>query len=150
MRSAHWIAQGVGRGFAHAVGVPLMALAAATLLAGCASTGAKPAGEPAPAMSVNSAAGAVLTDQHGMTLYTYDEDDPGASNCTGLCAAAWPPLMAQDGAQPTGHLTVISRPDGSKQWAKDGMPLYTYNQDKKPGDIRGEGVEGTWHIVRPD
>ncbi|HVJ42815.1 MAG TPA: hypothetical protein VM639_15030 [Dongiaceae bacterium] len=130
--------------------LPLAGLAAITLLAGCSSMGGQMTGVPAPSMSMNSAAGAVLTDQHGMTLYTYDEDNPGASSCTGLCAAAWPPLMAQDGAQPTGHLAVISRPDGSKQWAKDGMPLYTYSQDKKPGDIRGEGLEGTWHIVRPD
>ncbi|HWT96250.1 MAG TPA: hypothetical protein VN229_01500 [Terriglobales bacterium] len=128
-------------------------LAAITLLAGCSSTGmggGQPVGEPAPSKSVSSAAGAVLTDESGMTLYTYDEDTSGSSSCTGMCAAAWPPVYAQDGAQPAGHLTVIARPDGSKQWAKDGMPLYTYDQDKKAGDIKGDGVEGTWHIVRPD
>jgi predicted lipoprotein with Yx(FWY)xxD motif len=127
-------------------------LAAVTLLAACADTGGSRAmmGEPAPTKSVKSAAGAILTDQNGMTLYTYDGDVGGSSSCTGLCAAAWPPVMAQDGAQPTGHLTVIARPDGSKQWAKDGMPLYTYDQDKKAGDIKGDGLEGTWHIVRPD
>lgn len=128
----------------------LMASAAALLLAGCASGGGHMAGEPAPTMGHPSAAGAVLTDQHGMTLYTYDEDTAGASSCTGMCASAWPPVYAQDGAQPSGHLTVVTRPDGSKQWAKDGMPLYTYAQDKSPGEIKGDGVEGTWHIVRPD
>lgn len=127
-------------------------LAAVTLLTACADMGGGQAmmGEAAPNRSVNSAAGAILADQNGMTLYTYDEDMGGTSSCTGLCAAAWPPVYAQDGAQPTGHLTVIARPDGSKQWAKDGMPLYTYEQDKKAGDIKGDGLEGAWHIVRPD
>jgi predicted lipoprotein with Yx(FWY)xxD motif len=132
--------------------IPLAGMALA-LLAGCSSLGmggGQAAGEPAPTKSTNSAAGAVLTDQNGMTLYTYDEDMSGSSSCTGLCAAAWPPVYAQDAAQPAGHLTVVARPDGSKQWAKDGMPLYTYDQDKKPGDIKGDGVEGTWHIVRPE
>jgi predicted lipoprotein with Yx(FWY)xxD motif len=124
-------------------------LTAATFLAGCASD-SHPAGEPAPTKTVNSNAGMVLTDQNGMTLYTYDEDDTNTSNCTGLCAIAWPPLFAADGAAPTGHLTVITRPNGSKQWAQDGKPLYTYYQDKKSGDITGDHVEGTWHLVRPE
>jgi predicted lipoprotein with Yx(FWY)xxD motif len=36
----------------------------------------------------------VLADARGMTLYTYDKDEPGKSNCNGLCAHFWPPLRA--------------------------------------------------------
>jgi predicted lipoprotein with Yx(FWY)xxD motif len=125
-------------------------LTAATLLTGCATSDTHPAGEPAPGMSVNSAAGAVLADQKGMTLYTYDEDDTNTSNCTGMCAVAWPPVFAPDGATASGHLTVITRPNGTKQWAQDGKPLYTYYRDRKAGDITGDNVEGTWHLARPE
>ena len=126
-------------------------LTAALLLAACASEGgAGMAGQPMPTMSAKSTAGAVLTDQKGMTLYTYDEDTPGNVDCTGMCASAWPPLYAQADAAPSGHFSVVTRPNGSKQWAKDGKPLYTYEDDKKAGDIKGDGLEGAWHIVRPD
>jgi predicted lipoprotein with Yx(FWY)xxD motif len=131
---------------------PLFVFAGLTIamaLAGCSSS-TPPAGEPAPSKTVNSPAGLVLTDQNGMTLYTYEEDDANTSNCTGMCAIAWPPLYAQDGAAASGHLTVIKRPNGTMQWAQDGKPLYTYYQDKKSGDIAGDHVEGAWHLVRPE
>jgi predicted lipoprotein with Yx(FWY)xxD motif len=128
-------------------------LAAAFLvpvLAGCGSMSAKTAGEPAPSLTMNSPAGTVLTNQNGLTLYTYDSDGNGVSNCTGLCAAAWPPVLAQPDSAPTGHLTIITRPDGTKQWAQDGKPLYLFSQDHKPGDIRGDGLDGTWQLARPE
>jgi predicted lipoprotein with Yx(FWY)xxD motif len=59
----------------------------------------------------------VLADAKGMTLYTYDKDEPGKSNCSGLCAHFWPPLTALADAHPMGDWTVITRKDGSKQWA---------------------------------
>ena len=36
-----------------------------------------------------------------------------------------------------GFWEVATRPDGSKQWAYKGSPLYTYAGDRKPGDIEG-------------
>jgi predicted lipoprotein with Yx(FWY)xxD motif len=91
----------------------------------------------------------VLADAKGMTLYTYDKDEPGKSNCNGLCAHFWPPLAAQADAQATGDWKVIARKDGSKQWAFKDKPLYTYGKDKKPGETKGDGSGKEWHQATP-
>jgi predicted lipoprotein with Yx(FWY)xxD motif len=36
--------------------------------------------------------GNVLADPKGMTLYTFDKDTSGKSNCNGECAEYWPPV----------------------------------------------------------
>ena len=36
-------------------------------------------------------------------------------------------------------MTIISRTDGTLQWAYDGHPLYTFVQDKAAGEINGNG-----------
>lgn len=53
------------------------------------------------------------------------------------CASVWPPVLAQEGAEPVGKWSIIERDDGSRQWAYDGQPLYTSILDRKPGDVRG-------------
>jgi predicted lipoprotein with Yx(FWY)xxD motif len=103
-----------------------------------------------PFKTMASAGGEVLTDAKGMTLYTYDKDAAGMSNCTGECAEYWPPVMADAMAKPTGDLTVIKRPDGTMQWADKGMPLYTFAKDKKPGDMMGDNMKGVWHVVKAE
>jgi len=40
---------------------------------------------------------------------------------------------------PMGNYSIITRDDGSKQWAYKGRPLYNWKNDKKPGDITGDG-----------
>ena len=35
--------------------------------------------------------GEVLTTSDGLTLYTFDKDKKGVSNCKGDCAKMWPP-----------------------------------------------------------
>jgi predicted lipoprotein with Yx(FWY)xxD motif len=97
--------------------------------------------------------GTVLTGPNGMTLYTFDRDTPGVSNCNGNCAAAWPPLPAS--GTPTapagvgGTLTVITRADGSQQVAYNAQPLYFYAEDQQPGQTTGDGVGGVWHVAKP-
>lgn len=90
----------------------------------------------------------ILADVNGHTLYTYDKDKPGKSECIAVCAAIWPPYIAPDGAAAVGHWSLVSRYDGVKQWAYDGSPVYTYRPDLKPGDTFGDGIEGTWHVIR--
>lgn len=95
--------------------------------------------------------GSYLTDFQGATLYTYDKDTSGVSNCSGQCATAWPVYTSGATAEkvlPT-NISVITRSDGSKQFAWKGMPLYYYAGDQKPGDITGDGVGEVWHIVKP-
>ena len=104
----------------------------------------------APTKTGTSAKGPVLTNDKGMTLYTFDKDSSGKSACNGPCASNWPPLMASADAKPADGYTVITRESGGKQWAYKGKPLYTWKNDKKPGDITGDGfLNGAWHIAKP-
>jgi len=104
----------------------------------------------APTKTGDSAKGKVLTDGKGMTLYTFDKDAGGKSACSGACATNWPPLMASGDAKGASGYTVLTRDDGGKQWAYKGKPLYTWKNDKKPGDITGDGfLNGAWHIAKP-
>lgn len=89
----------------------------------------------------------VLTDAKGMTLYIFDNDKAGVSNCYDQCAVNWPPLMADAAAKPEGDFTVVDRKDGTKMWAYKSLPLYFWKNDKKPGDITGDGVGGVWHLA---
>ncbi|MBP2227513.1 putative lipoprotein with Yx(FWY)xxD motif [Azospirillum agricola] len=102
-----------------------------------------------PAMTGKTAMGPVLTDAKGMTLYVFDKDTAGKSTCNGPCAANWPPLMADSSAKPMGKYTVVTRDDGSRQWAYNGKPLYTWAKDAKAGDTTGDGVNSVWHVAKP-
>ena len=95
--------------------------------------------------------GTYLSDFQGMTLYTFDKDTKGVSNCEGACLSAWPVYTSGATAQKTfpANITVITRKDGSKQFAWKDMPLYYYAKDTKAGDVTGDGVGGVWHIVKP-
>jgi len=100
--------------------------------------------------------GKVLTDASGMTLYAFKNDTAGSgkSACNGGCATNWPPLTIASGTpgkadELTGDLTVITRDDGSKQVAYQGMPLYRYAPDKAPGDTKGQGVGNVWYVATP-
>jgi predicted lipoprotein with Yx(FWY)xxD motif len=121
------------------------ALLAASFLAACA-------GEPTSPSSAlgtrDTSLGTVLVDAHGMTPYTYTDDEPGISNCGMICRQYWPPALAPADAQPAGDITLITLDDGTKQWAYKDRPLYTYVEDKAPGDVTGEGVEGEWYVVK--
>ena len=122
----------------------LAAFAGVLLLTGASfAQGAMPAG-----LKVT---GGMLVDAKGMTLYTYDNDkDPGKSTCVDKCLAAWPASVAPAGTKPTKDISVITRDDGTKQLAWQGKPLYTFVQDKAPGDMHGDGRGKVWHMVMPD
>ena len=95
-----------------------------------------------------TAADGSLTNSAGMTLYTFDRDTAEKSTCNGPCATNWPPLMAGGDAKATGEWTVITRDDGTKQWAYKGKPVYTWIKDTKPGDKSGDNVNNVWHIAK--
>jgi predicted lipoprotein with Yx(FWY)xxD motif len=92
----------------------------------------------------------VMTNSAGMTLYTFDKDAAGSgkSVCNGQCATNWPPLKAADSDQASGDWSVITRDDGSKQWAFKGKPLYLWAKDQKPGDKTGDGFNNAWRVVK--
>ena len=103
----------------------------------------------APVTTVTVSSGEILANSEGFSLYTWDRDESGKSNCYDSCATSWPPLLAENPDSDTEGFSVISRKDGSLQWTQNGQPLYTYVSDEKPGDVSGDGVGGTWHLARP-
>ena len=103
-----------------------------------------------PTRQGTTSKGAVLTDEKGMTHYTFDKDSGGKSACNGPCATNWPALKAEASDAAADGYTIITRDDGSKQWAHKGKPLYTFAKDTKPGDITGDGfLNGAWHLAMP-
>ena len=90
-----------------------------------------------------------------MTLYTFDKDTKGAaaSACMDKCIANWPPFLAPEGAMAEGEWTIVDVKDADgamkKMWAYEGMPLYLFVKDTKPGDVTGEGVGDVWHVATP-
>jgi predicted lipoprotein with Yx(FWY)xxD motif len=94
----------------------------------------------------------LMTGTNGMTLYTFDKDVAGSgkSVCNGPCATNWPPFMAGADSKNGGDWTVVTRDDGSKQWAYSGKPLYYWSKDEKPGDTKGDGFNNAWRAVKPE
>lgn len=119
----------------------VLASLTAAVLSACAS---------APMAPANVSAGALVAPT-GMTLYTFDSDmaNSGKSVCNGPCATNWPPLMAGADAKAHGDWSLITRDDGSQQWAYKGKPLYLWSKDQKPGDKTGDGFRNVWHVAQP-
>lgn len=117
-------------------------IAAAALTSACAAMGGD-----APAKVVDG----VLVGPNGMSLYVFDRDAAGSgkSVCNGPCASNWPPLAAGANASGQGDWSVVTRDDGSKQWAYKGKPVYFWAKDQKPGDRSGDGFNKVWHLALP-
>lgn len=126
----------------------LLGAAALAMLSATAALAADYAGGAIKTMDIGGKE--VLTDANGMTLYTFDKDTAGVSNCYDKCAENWPPLFADTGAAAEGEFTLVTRTDGTVMWAYDGKPLYLWIKDKKPGDTTGDGVNGVWHTAIDD
>ena len=140
------------------------AAAAAAALAACSSSGTPSAASASGGSSAHVAAAAVglktakiggatvLTNVKGFAVYSFAPDTMTRSDCTGACAAAWPPVKgpATAGVGLTGKLGTIKRPDGSTQASYNGHPLYTFIKDTGPGTDKGNGVNafgGLWHAL---
>jgi predicted lipoprotein with Yx(FWY)xxD motif len=96
----------------------------------------------------------VLTNNAGRTLYSLSAEKRGRFICTDrTCLALWRPLVVPAGTKPTGPapLGTVKRPDGRIQVTYRGRPLYTFTEDRKPGEANGEGFKdvGTWHAATP-
>jgi predicted lipoprotein with Yx(FWY)xxD motif len=129
------------------------------LVAACSSGGAAttaPPSAPPPSAAgstltigmATTSLGAVLVGPDGLTLYTHAGDTATSSSCTGACATAWPPLTVTAGQTAalasgiTGTLGTLTRADGTVQVTYDGLPLYGWQNDKAPGDVTGQNVNG--------
>lgn len=100
--------------------------------------------------------GPVLVDSEGFTVYDFHKDKGTASSCYGACASGWPPVTTE-GAPKTGEgamsskLGTTKRKDGTVQVTYAGHPLYTFVEDKKPGEANGNDVSAfgaQWYALK--
>ncbi|MFZ1156118.1 MAG: hypothetical protein WAN93_14570 [Solirubrobacteraceae bacterium] len=87
-----------------------------------------------------------------MTLYRLSGEQNGKFICTSsACLQVWHPLSTSTGTPSgsVGSLSTVKRPDGTEQVTYKGAPLYTFTEDQKPGDTKGQGIKdvGTWTAV---
>jgi predicted lipoprotein with Yx(FWY)xxD motif len=98
--------------------------------------------------------GDILSDSNGMTLYIFDRDTEGVSNCSGGCLSNWPPLLAEYGVVAVGDIAAtvgtIDRGDGTMQVTINGFPAYYWKGDAAEGDTTGNGVGGVWWVFEAD
>lgn len=122
------------------------------------SSGALMRSDPTVSVRNTTQYGKILVGSGGKTLYVFQKDSPGKSNCTGGCAQLWPPLLATSGQTPSkgsqvrGTLATIKRAGGKDQVTYNGMPLYYYLPDTAPGQATGQGIPsfgGLWYVVPP-
>ncbi|MBI4491422.1 MAG: hypothetical protein HY690_01350 [Chloroflexi bacterium] len=112
------------------------------------------AAQPTVTTATETKLGTMLTDARGMALYLYTRDEPNVSTCYDQCAQNWPPLLATSGdptaaAGLSGTLGTTVRKDGTRQVTYNGIPLYYWFKDAKPGDTTGQGVGNVWFVVPP-
>ena len=86
----------------------------------------------------------VLVDSSGKTLYSPTIEKNGRIMCTGACVSFWHPIGASSAQAASASsdlglkLSAVMRPDGSKQLALDGRPLYSFTQEGA-GQLKGNG-----------
>jgi predicted lipoprotein with Yx(FWY)xxD motif len=91
---------------------------------------------------------ALLVDGSGNTLYTFSR----GVDCSGQCATAWPPLLADGDVVPDDDsglnedlLGSTKRSDGKLQVTYDGEPLYTAGSGSTGA---GRQFGGSWQVIR--
>jgi predicted lipoprotein with Yx(FWY)xxD motif len=98
--------------------------------------------------------GTVLATSSGQPVYVLSADPPGASKCTGRCAAEWPPLTKR-GSLTAGSggkgslLSTLKRPDGSEQVAYNKHALYTHPGTPVALSAGTAADGGIWYLVSP-
>ena len=133
--------------------VPALVVVAAALLIGVFTAVSMGVSHGKAVVKTKTVGGrTILVTRRGMTLYHLSVERRGHFICTSAaCLAEWKPLVVARGVTPTGakSLGVVRRPDGRRQVAYKGGPLYTFEEDHKPGDMNGNGFKdvGTWHVV---
>jgi predicted lipoprotein with Yx(FWY)xxD motif len=137
---------------------------AALLLVGCGGDDDEEAtAATAGLVSIESVDGTdVLTDAEGRTLYSAAVEKGGRILCVGACTSFWEPVIASAeeaqsaASELSADLSVLERPEGSRQLTFDGLPLYTFTEEAA-GELTGDGFtddfDGTrfeWQAARAD
>ncbi len=101
--------------------------------------------------------GSIVVNGKGLTLYHVSSERSGKLTCTGNCVYFWFPVIvtsktriAVGNGLSKAKIGTIKRPNGALQLTYNKLPLYRYYLDRKPGQLKGQGVKdpaGTWYAV---
>jgi len=132
--------------------VPVLVVAAVAALIGALAARSGDANSKAVVKTMKVGGKTILVNRRGMTLYHLSVERKGHFICKdSTCLSLWKPLVVRHGVMPSGvkSLGTVKRPDGRLQVAYKGGPLYTFVQDRKPGDMKGNGFRdvGVWRVV---
>jgi len=111
-----------------------------------------PQDEPAKVAVGKTSLGKVLVDVKGETLYMFTKDKNGESACDADCLKLWVP-MHTFGAPTAGTGTQASLlgtsnfAPGVTQVTYNKHPLYFFQGDQAPRDVKGQGFENSWYAV---
>jgi len=100
-----------------------------------------------------------LSNVNGEALYYFKSDTRGSSTtdpvskCTGTCLNTWTIFDQSQVVAPVflsaSDFTKFTRVDNTTQLAYKGYPLYLYSGDTQSGDIKGDGLNKLWYLVKP-
>jgi predicted lipoprotein with Yx(FWY)xxD motif len=95
----------------------------------------------------------IVVNLRGLSMYSLSAETNGRFICTDAsCLSLWKPLVFARGKHPTGapKLGTVKRPNGKTQVTYRGRPLYRFTEDRRPGDVGGEGFRdvGVWRAAR--
>ena len=132
--------------------VPVLVVAAVAALIGALAARSGDSSSKSVVKTMKVGGKTILVNRRGMTLYHLSVERRGHFICTNsMCLSIWKPLVVAKGVTPTGakSLSVVKRPDGRRQVSYKGGPLYSFVQDRKPGDMKGNGFKdvGVWRVV---
>lgn len=104
--------------------------------------------------TADSPLGTIVVDGDGRAVYQFDTDTQNgdSSSCTGQCIANWPAVPGSDAPEldgVTGTVGTITGTDGEPQLTLNGWPLYYFAGDQAAGDVKGQGLMGTWWVLDP-
>ena len=130
--------------------------------AASASQGASPQGTTTVTVATVSGR-KILETATGHALYVNEEEQGKIVGTSHAFTTVWIPLTTMAGHAPTSpawvsaRIATIKRPDGTPQVTLDGKPLYTFEFDRAPGQVTGEGAKDsfdgtsfTWHTATAD
>ena len=86
-------------------------------------------------------------DEQGRPHELHSTRKQGGQRMHGACCGV-PALHGGGAVKGSGRFSVVTRDDGTKQWAIEGKPLYFFAADQKAGDVNGDGQGGVWHVVK--
>jgi predicted lipoprotein with Yx(FWY)xxD motif len=139
----------------------------ATAAASSATTPTQSSSTSTASAAATAAPAALITTKHAklgtilaygpkhLTVYLFEADKTGASNCSASCTKFWPPVIGNPtagGQALSSDLGTIKRADGSTQVTYKGHPLYRFVKDKDDGDAYGEGIKAfgaSWYVLAP-